>query len=130
MVEEVSTDTYTVDVRRGEKWWVLSVQEIVGAHSQARSLREVGDTASDLIALMLNVDPDSFNLRVQIHLPPSVSAHLRARRRLLEAEAESRTQAAEELRAAARELVDAGLSLRDVGEALQISHQRAHQLTQ
>ena len=57
-----------------------------------------------------------------------VREHLAAAERLRDDAAEATRRAAEESRAAARELAASGLSLRDVGEALGVSHQRAHQL--
>lgn len=58
--------TYRVEVRRGERWWVLSVPDIPAAHGQARALREVEATARDLSAVMLDVAGDSFDLDVVI----------------------------------------------------------------
>lgn len=119
---------YRIDVQRGQRWWVLSVPEIKAAHSQARHLREVDEVARDLIAVMLEVEPDSFDLDVHIELPESVQKHLRRATELREQAARAQADAARESRAAAKELADAGLPLRDIGIALGVSFQRAQQL--
>ena len=121
-------DTYEVQVRRGENWWVLSVPAIRAAHSQSRTLRDVEATARDLIAVMLDVPGDSFDVDVRVTLPAPVAKHLARAEKLRATAAAAQSQAASEVRAAAAELAGLGLPLRDVGQALGVSHQRAHQL--
>jgi hypothetical protein len=65
---------------------------------------------------------------IDVELPSVVEAHLEAAIRLREEEATARARAAEESRAAARELRDSGLTVRELGIALGISYQRAQQL--
>jgi hypothetical protein len=57
-----------------------------------------------------------------------VGAHVRTAARLREEAHRANREAAAESRAAARVLREAGLSVRDVGTVLGVSHQRAHQL--
>lgn len=120
--------TYDVDVRRGDRWWVLSVPEIPAAHSQARTLTEVQATARDLISVMLDVPGDTFVLNVRVLLPADVEGHLRQSAELREQARRAQSGAAAELRLAARRLRELGMSVRDVGAALGVSFQRAHQL--
>ncbi len=84
--------------------------------------------ARDLVAVMRDVDPDSFELTVSITLPEQVRAHLEAAARLREESARANTAAAKESRAAARALSNMGMPLRDIGVALGVSPQRASQL--
>jgi hypothetical protein len=93
--------------------------------TQARTLNEVGDMTRDLIAIMTGLEHDSFELDVRIQLPDGVRAHLAEVERARDAEAEARSHAATELRAAAAELKNAGLSVRELGAVLRISYQRA-----
>lgn len=120
--------TYRVDVRHGERWWVLEVPEVPGAVSQSRTLRDVEATARDVIALMLDVEPDSFGVDVHVELPESVTSHLARSATLREQAADAQAGAAAEVRAAARDLAGRGVTVRDIGAALGVSHQRAHQL--
>ena len=120
--------TYTALVSRDGKFWHVEVPEI-NRVTQARNISEVDDMARDLIAIMAGVEPDSFELDVRIQLPDSVRAHLSEVERARGAETEARSHAAAELRAAAAELKNAGLSVRELGAVLGISYQRASQLT-
>ena len=96
--------------------------------TQARNLREIETMARDLIAVMEGVPTDSFNLHVDLITPEPVAAHLARSREFAEQAATARAAAAAESRAAARELHDVGVPLRDIGELLHVSYQRAHQL--
>lgn len=125
MVAQVSV--YTAEVQRDGRYWLIRVPE-VDRWTQARSLREVETMARDLVAVMRDVDPDSFELAMEITLPEQVRKHLEAAARLREESARANAAAAKEARAAARALADMGMSLRDVGVALGVSPQRASQL--
>lgn len=118
--------TCHASVERDGHFWLIRVAGV--GHTQARHLREVDTMARDRIAVMTDVDPDMIELDVSIPLPESVQAHLDAAAQLREQSAETQAHAAAELRAAARELADDGVPLRDIGRLLGVSHQRAHQL--
>ena len=120
-------DTYTAQVERDGRFWLIHVPE-VDRWTQARTLREVEPMARDLVAVMLEVDPDSFELRVDLELPEDVQRHLREAARLRTEAADANSAAARESRAAAAALATRGLPLRDIGLALGVSHQRAGQL--
>jgi hypothetical protein len=126
LVAEVST--YTAKATRDGKFWLIHVPE-VERYTQARNVDEIETMARDLVAVMRGVEPDSFTLTVEIELPASVRAHLSAVEGARAEEAAARTRAAEELRAAAAELKDSHITVRDLGKLLGISHQRASQLT-
>ncbi len=117
---------YTALVSRDGKLWHIEVPEIDRV-TQARTINEVDDMARDLIAIMTGAEPGSVGLDVRIQLPDSVQAHLSEVERARDAEAEARSHAATELRAAAAELKNAGLSVRELGAVLGVSYQRASQ---
>ncbi|HYZ56192.1 MAG TPA: hypothetical protein VE733_22195 [Streptosporangiaceae bacterium] len=121
---------YRVEVERGQsgRWWVLSVPEVPGAHSQARRLEQAGDVARDLIALMTDEAPDSFELDVHLKIPEDIRRELDQSAALREEATRAQAEAARLSRDAARRLHDQGLPLRDVGEVLGVSFQRAKQL--
>lgn len=60
--------TYTVEARRSDDWWALSVPQLPGVHSQARSLAEAASMASEAIALFLDVPERSFGIEIEHHL--------------------------------------------------------------
>jgi hypothetical protein len=74
------------------------------------------------------VPVESVEVQLRVDLPESVQAHLKAAARLRDEADAARSEAAAEVRRAARELASRGFSLRDIGTMLDVSHQRAHQL--
>lgn len=119
--------TYDAHVDLDGRYWRIHVPQI-DRTTQAQHLRDVDAMARDLIAVMEDIDADAVELQVHIELPADVRRHLAQAAKLREKAAEAQHAAAEESRLAARELAAAGLPLRDVGRALGISYQRAHQL--
>ena len=119
--------TYEVIVRRDGRFWYLEIPALDGA-TQARNLGEVEEMARDYIATVLDVPESTVAVEVAIALPDDVQAHLRHAEDLREQEARARAEAAKEVRVAARQLKDAGYTVRDIGAALKVSHQRAQQL--
>ena len=115
---------YTVRCTRSGSWWAISVPEIKGVFSQARRLDQVEEMAREAIALMLDVDPNSFDVDVQPELPQEVTRAHKARSALRKAE-----ESAEEATVtAARALLAKGYTVRDAGALLGISPQRVSQL--
>lgn len=119
---------YTAEVTRDGKFWLIEVPEL-GAHTQARNVGEIEVMVRDLIALRTDTAEDSFDVDVRIEMPASVRAHLDAAAAERDAAAAANHAASVEMRDAVRELRAAGLSVRDIGAVLGLSHQRAHQLT-
>ncbi len=118
--------TYRVDVERDGRFWLLRVPEV--GVTQARHLREVEIMARDLIALVTDREPPSFGLDVHVTMPAATRRRLERAERLRVRARDSQSKAAEELRAAAQELSRSGMPLRDIGQLLGVSYQRAHQL--
>jgi hypothetical protein len=129
VVEKVkkTVRTYHAEVRRAGKYWAVYVRE-VDRWTQARHLRELEAMTEDLIELMGGAKAGSFRVDYDIELPETVRGHLARAEELRSQSAKAQAEAAAAVRAAARELHDGGLTLRDVGQLLGISHQRAHQL--
>lgn len=119
---------YTARVTLDGRFWLIHVPALDRA-TQARHLREVELMTRDLIAVMLEVEPDSFSVDIDIAVPESTAMHLRRAEELRAVEAEARAGAAAEVRAAALELKQSGVPLRDIGKLLGVSFQRAGQLT-
>ena len=126
--------TYTAiaspDAQRG---WLIRVPGLGsypedGLPTWARNLAEVEATTRDLIALWLEVPEASFSVEVKVDLPFGVRQHLSDAQKYADEAAHFQAAAANERRQAARELKNAGLTVRDIGAALGVSHQRAQQL--
>ena len=108
----MSRRTFTVTAERGRgPWWVTECAE-VGAVSQVRRLDQAADDIREAIAYLSGLPEDSFGIEVAPVLPDAFWEAMRG---------------AEDQRAA-RVLRDEGLTLRDVGHLMGVSHQRAAQL--
>ena len=121
-------NAYTARAERDEGgWWVVTVPELDGVFTQSRRLDRVEDLARDAIALWLEVPSTSFNVEVEAAVP-ELDEQI-AEVGYLRREAERlREEAGAGSRALARELSARGLTVRDIGQVLGISYQRAAQL--
>ncbi|AER48407.1 putative toxin-antitoxin system protein [Mycobacterium phage HC] len=132
--------TYQVNVTREDRWWIITVPELDGyvtasgainrgITTQARRLSEVGNQAVDFICTVTDSAPSE----VAVHLTISVDGiDVTAYARRIEHErslAERHACAARmDAMKLARDLAAHGVAVRDVGEALGVSFQRAQQL--
>jgi predicted RNase H-like HicB family nuclease len=128
MVKPVSA--YTVRYERDETgWWVATVKEVRGCHTQGRTIDQTRRRIREALSLFVK-DADEADLIDCIRLPENAQNllnRLRATRKRAEQEA-AKLQEATAL--AARVLTgDVGVSVRDAGELLGLSHQRIQQLT-
>lgn len=124
--------SWTAELTRDGKWWHVRVPEL-DAVTQGRTLAEAEEMARDLIVLIeqdngRQLDPDSIDLSVVVRLPGGVVEHLHRADELREQARETRQAANAEHAAAVRELRQSGVSMRDAGRALGLSHQRVSQL--
>jgi hypothetical protein len=110
-----------------DKFWVIEVPAIRRT-TQARSVKEIDVMVRDLISIMTETGPDSFDVNMQLLLPDDVAATLKRAGELRDIADNARKEAAIESRRAAKALRASGLTVRDIGAALGISFQRAHQL--
>jgi hypothetical protein len=129
----VAMTTYTAIASRDERAWDFRVPGLGNhpeddLHMQAPTLTEVAVKARNLIALFLEVSENSFDVDVKVELPAAVQKHLQRAAKLRDQAAKAQAEASDEYRAAARELQSDGLTVRDIGVALNVSYQRAYQL--
>lgn len=83
----------------------------------------------EAIGLFLDVDPAGVEVLVEMMLPPELRDEVEQASRLRAEADRSQIASSGAMRRVARELVDRGLSIRDIGVILGISHQRVSQLT-
>lgn len=115
-MEAVST-TYPAIARKGDHYWLVEVAEL-GYTTQARRLSEIELMARDLVAVMLQVDAATVQIRVDLQLPDQFTVHADAAERLRAQAAQANTAAAAESRAAAQALRNAGLGLKEISEVM------------
>lgn len=120
---------YRISAQRNERgWWIIRVLDFRHVVTQARRASEIEEMARDVIALLEDVPPDSFDVdithRVAGDLDDDIAEARRLRREADDLSARSREATAD----VARRLRDAGLSVREIGALLGIAHQRAQQI--
>jgi hypothetical protein len=125
MVEAVTT--YTVTAKRSGAGGALQCVEVPGAISQVRRLSQADDI-KEAIAFVAQVPESDIQLALVPELPEGVQLHLDRARVLRDQAASARREAATESRLAAHQLADAGMTMREIGTLLGVSHQRAGQL--
>ncbi len=119
---------YEVRATRSGDWWAIDVPGLLGAHTQARRLDQVEHMAREVISLLVDVPEDSFDVRVQAELDDEWARLLRETREARTAADEASERAQRLVRKAVVTLQGAGLSTREVGQLLGVTHQRVQQL--
>lgn len=106
--------------------WNVHVRGLVGCQTYGRSIRQAQRRIREALALWLDVEPDDVVVRDRFPAElASVAAEVdRARVVAERAGARAQQQTVE----AVKVLTSLGLSRRDAGELLGLSHQRVHQL--
>ncbi|NLE82457.1 MAG: HicB family toxin-antitoxin system [Rhodococcus sp.] len=127
-----SANPYTANVTREGRWWMISIPEL-DELTQARRIGEAELMAREVIALHTGLTIDEIAVTVNIDTIGNV-AHVsdaigKVKRQRLEA-TRLDAEAAKEAKRIARELSGSGVPVRDIGELLDVSFQRAHQMIQ
>lgn len=120
--------TYTARARRTGAWWAIDVPDLPGVYSQVRRLDRVESMARDAIALFLDVDPATLEIRVETNLPSELRRDVDAVGRLRAEADRLQVESSGAMRHVTHELLGRGLSVRDAAAILGISHQRVSQL--
>ena len=122
---------YIIDLERDETgWWVASARDVVGCHTQGRSIRQSLSRMREALEICTDEAIEREDMEACVHLAADarrvVSRYESACARLERDQIAARIATAE----AVETLVDRmALSVRDAGEVLGLSHQRINQLT-
>ncbi|WP_182349309.1 type II toxin-antitoxin system HicB family antitoxin [Tomitella gaofuii] len=120
--------TYRVTVTREDGWWMVRVPEL-DAITQARRISEAHLMAQELIALHTDQNVDDVAVDVTIEIGGKrVDSDVHDAVEQRQAADDAVRAATEAYRSIARDLTRKGVPLRDVGDMLDVSYQRAHQL--
>jgi hypothetical protein len=127
VVEMSDRKTYTATAERDGRFWYLAIGELDAA-TQARRLDQAELMVRDLISIKTGEPAESFEVKIVPAFGGDVGQHVA---RALRAKSCATTyQAISSLarRIAATDLEESGLTVRDIGVVLGVSHQRAAQL--
>ena len=129
MTGDATRSGYRVEVVRSGDWWAITVPDLRGVFSQVKRLNRVEATAREAIAMMLDVDESEIGpIDVRIHPPEDVAGLLDELRHSMAAASQATAAATRARREAARQLSEAGVPMRDIGQLLGVSHQRVSQI--
>lgn len=107
---------------------MVTIPEVDGAMTQAPRLDQVEEMARDVVSLLLEVPAASFDLDVKPLLGEPLASQLSEARKL-RAEAErSQLRVAAATGPLVEELVAGGFRVREIGQLLGVTYQRAAQL--
>ena len=119
---------YAVRYERDEDgWWVASVPSVKGCHTQGRSIAQARERIREALGLFVK-DAKRAEFDEEFRLPADLRKVV-ARTAAARARAEKQGALASlMLKDAARALEKEGVSVRDAGQLLGLSHQRINQL--
>lgn len=119
----------TATARRAGDWWAIEVPEVPGVFAQTKRLEQASEEAADAVGMMLDVDPSTVEVSVDVALSEEVESAVAQARSLAAAAEQAQAAASAAMRSVVAALRGrAGLSVRDVGALLGVSHQRVAQL--
>jgi predicted RNase H-like HicB family nuclease len=127
--EPAAAGSYRAVATRSGDWWAITIPQLPGAFSQCKRLDQAEATAREVIALMLDIDTAAVGvIEVDVEVPDHISEELVTLRRSERMAEDARQAAAHAQRRAAERLRASGLSVRDIGHILGVSHQRVSQV--
>lgn len=119
---------FTSTATRDGRWWVVQCDQEPGALSQVSRLEQAVEHQREAIAMIAGLEEDEVDVTVNPALDDVLTSGLAIAKARREQADQLQREAAELVSAIAHTLVDEGVSLRDVGFILGVSHQRVAQL--
>jgi predicted RNase H-like HicB family nuclease len=108
--------------------WIVELVEDPRCHTFGRTLRAAQRNIREAAAAWYEVEPSQVEVNDDVRLPPTAGRALGRSWTLRDRERKAHEQARDATAAAVAALRDVGLSERDTGTLLGLSHQRVHQL--
>jgi len=120
---------FRVTAERDGKFWFLRVPELPGVFTQVRRLEQAPEMIRDVIALMLDVPADTFDVDVEPALDPVLAEMIASTQRIRTAAAHFVNGSNTRLASTVHALVGRQqLTVRDAAALLDLSFQRVAQL--
>ena len=108
-------------------WWTITVPDVPGCLTQGRTLEQSMRRVREALELF-EVELDKVDLVEQVVLPAKVRRAVATSQAARKRAEEEQARAQSALRTAVETLRDFGVSVRDAGKLLGLSHQRVQQL--
>ncbi|PXW34144.1 UNVERIFIED_CONTAM: hypothetical protein DES50_102772 [Williamsia faeni] len=126
---------YRAIVTKEDRWWLIRIPALDGVNgnltglTQARKLSDITIEAQNYACTVLDVAPSEIELEFNIQLDDiDVSQKIDQVKTHRRCAAEYEQKSLAEARELAKTLASKGVSVRDIGTALDVSFQRAQQL--
>lgn len=127
MKNEVTT--FTAEVRRSKDWWIVNVPELDRVYTQVKSLAQVAPMVTEVIELVHELDPSTFDINVNVLASDFVGDQFEQFLSAREAHLEAYERSALATSELAHRLVrDEGLTQADAGEIMGLTAQRVSQI--
>lgn len=120
-----------IAVYERDRWspaWNVWIEGLPGVHTFGTRLAHARVNVREALALWLDTDESSLEIRDEVRLPESADEALAALAAAQQHLARSRRRVATATARAVRVLGDAGLSMRDAAALMGLSHQRVAQV--
>ena len=117
--------TYTAIYKRDTDGdaWLVHIQGVAGCHTYGRTLAQARERIREALGLFIE-DAESVEILDDIEIAKTTKATIARARRARDKAAEAQEAASSAMREAIARLRGAGLTVRDVGDLLGLSHQR------
>lgn len=120
---------YQVRAIRSGRWWALETEQVARARSQARRLDQAEPMIREAIAMVLDIEPDSFDIEIRPVLDPDLDRLVTAATTARDTATAARATATDALRRLVETASSDGYTVRDIAELAGVSHQYAAKLT-
>lgn len=117
--------TYTAIYKRDtdDDAWLVHIGEVAGCHTYGRTLAQARERIREALGLFVD-DAESAEIVDHIEIAKTVKATIARARRARDEATKAQEAASKAMREAIARLRGAGLTVRDVGDLLGLSHQR------
>lgn len=128
--DEEAEGHYQVNAVRSGKWWALEFPNNAGVHSQVKGLDHAAEVAAEALSFSLNVVIPASEINIEVTLTPELDTAIQDATRSRLAAATATDLAKEAMVTAVTTCSSYGLSTRDIGQLIGISHQYAAKILQ
>ncbi|AKN59746.1 transcriptional regulator [Corynebacterium pseudotuberculosis] len=120
--------SYTAKAFREEGWWGVQLIERPNILTQTRRLDQIPDMVRDALKLFPEIEPHPETVTINVVVVGEIESQVAKTLELRNRAAKAQEEATASMRSTAKALHDQGLTYRDVGQLLGVTHQTAKNL--